>query len=316
MTAAGSAAGAASTISEEEVSALLDKPPAEAVRPYDLSAQRINRTQLPMLQTIAKSFATRAAGTLSGLVGRDATVEFTSIESMRAADLQASLPTPGVVAAVRLKPLPGLAFLGVQPTLLLALLDAFFGGSGRPAVDTQAAVSGAAQRFLTLLLKSFAPDLTAAWTPVSPLEVELAKLETNPRLVPLGSAQDSVIVVRFACELGARSGSIDWMLPETLLAPIREALASDGGKAPARKHEPWGPVLTAALHETEIEIRAVLGQARISLRELVSLKPGDIIPIEAPHDVTLYAGDVALRSGRFGVSQGRNALKILPGGSA
>ena len=317
MAAADPAAGVSNTISEEEVSALLDRPPMESVRPYDLSSQRINRTQLPMLQTIAKSFAARAAGTLSGLVGRDAALEFTSIESMRAADLQASLPTPGAVAAVRLKPLAGLAFMGVQPTLLLALLDAFFGGSGRPAADTQAAVSAAAQRFLTLLLKSFAPDLTAAWTPVSPLEMELAKLETNPRLVPLGSAQESVIVVRFACEFGARSGTIDWMLPETLLTPaIREALASDGGKAPARKHEPWGPTLAAAFQETEIEIRAVLGQARISLRELVSLKPGDIIPIEAPQDVTLFAGDVPLRHGRFGVSQGRNALKILPGGSA
>jgi flagellar motor switch protein FliM len=316
MATAEPAAGPSSTISEEEVSALLEKQAAEAVRPYDLSAQRINRTQLPMLQTIAKSFAARAAGTLSGLVGRDATLEFTSIESMRAADLQASLPTPGAVAAVRLKPLPGLAVMGVQPTLLLALLDAFFGGSGRPAVDTQAAVSAAAQRFLTLLLKSFAPDLTAAWAPVSPLELELAKLETNPRLVPLGSAQDSVIVVRFACELGARSGTIDWMLPETLLAPVREALAADGGKPPARKQDPWGPALTAALHETELEIRGVLGQARISLRELVSLKPGDIIPIEAPHEVTLYAGDVPLRTGRFGVSQGRNALKVIPGGSA
>jgi flagellar motor switch protein FliM len=316
MAAADPAADVSNRISEEEVSALLDKPPMESVRPYDLSSQRINRTQLPMLQTIAKSFAVRAAGTLSGLVGRDAGLEFTSIESMRAADLQASLPTPGAVAAVRLKPLAGLAFVGVQPTLLLALFDAFFGGSGRPAADTQAAVSAAAQRFLTLLLKSLAPDLTAAWTPVSALEMELAKLETNPRLVALGSAQESVIVVRFACEFGAHSGTIDWMLPETLLAPIREALASDGGKAPARKHEPWGPTLAAAFQETEIEIRAVLGQARISLRELVSLKPGDIIPIEAPQDVTLFAGDVPLRHGRFGVSQGRNALKILPGGSA
>ncbi|MGA2397536.1 MAG: FliM/FliN family flagellar motor switch protein [Steroidobacteraceae bacterium] len=309
-------AGAASTISDEEVSALLEKQAAETVRPYDFSAQRINRTQLPMLQTIAKSFAARAAGTLSGLVGRDAALEFTSIESVRAADLQASLPTPGAVAVVRLKPLAGLAVIGVQPTLLLALLDAFFGGSGRPAGDTQAAVSAAAQRLLTLLLKSFGPDFTAAWTPVSPLEMELVKLETNSRLVPLGSAQESVIVVRFACEFGARSGTIDWVLPDTLLAPIREALASDGGKAPARKQEPWGPALTAALQESEIEIRAVLGQARISLRELVSLAPGDIIPIEVPQNVTLFAGDVPLRHGRFGVSQGRNALKILPGGSA
>jgi flagellar motor switch protein FliM len=315
MATADAQAGA-SAISEEEVSALLEKQGPEAVRPFDFSAQRINRTQLPMLQTIARSFAPRAAGTLTGLIGRDAAIEFTSIESVRVADLQASLPTPGIVAAVRLKPLAGLAFMGVQPSLLVALLDAFFGGSGRPAADTQAAVSAAAQRFLTLLLKSVGPDFTAAWTVVAPLELELAKLETNPRLVPLGSPQDTVILVRFTCELGARSGTMDWMLPDTQLTPIREALASDGGKAPARKQEAWGPALSAALHEVEIEVRAVLGQARISLRELVSLTPGDIIPIETPQDITLLAGDVPLRHGRFGVSQGRNALKILPGGSA
>jgi len=306
----------ANAISAEEVSALLEKQAPDAVRPFDFSAQRINRSQLPMLQIIARSFAPRAAATLSGLIGRDTAVEFTSIEPIRVADLQASLPTPGIMAAVRLKPLAGLAFIGIQPSLLVALLDAFFGGSGRPAADTQAAVSAAAQRFLTLLIKSLGPDFTAAWTVVSPLELELAKLETNPRLVQLGSAQDSVIVVRFTCELGARSGTIDWMLPDAQLTPLREALASDGGKAPARKQEAWGPVLSAALHEVEVEVRAVLGQARLSLRELVSLAPGDIIPIETPHDVTLLVGDVPLRHGRFGVSQGRNALKILSGGSA
>jgi hypothetical protein len=30
----------------------------------------------------------------------------------------------------------------------------------------------------------------------------------------------------------------------------------------------------------------------------------------------LFAGEVQLYRGRFGVSQGKNALKILPGGSA
>ena len=140
MATADAPAGA-NDISAEEVSALLEKQEPEAVRPFDFSAQRINRTQLPMLQTIARSFAPRAAGTLSGLIGRDAAVEFTSIESIRVADLQAALPTPGIVAAVRLKPLAGLAFIGVQPSLLVALLDAFFGGSGRPAADMQAAVS-------------------------------------------------------------------------------------------------------------------------------------------------------------------------------
>lgn len=313
---AESAVPASNAISEEEVSALLDKGGTDSVRPFDFAAQRINRTQLPMLQTIGKSFAERASGTLSSLLGRDTTLEFTSIDAVRAADLQASLPTPASVAVLRLKPLSGFAFVKVDPGLLLAQLDAFFGGSGRASVDNQAATSAAAQRFLALMLKSLGADLTAAWSPVTALEQELVKQEINPRLLQLGGPQDSLIVVRFTCEFAAHSGAIDWMLPESLLAPVREALALEGGKAPARKQEAWAPALGAALHEASVEIRAVLAQAQISLRELVSLSPGDIIPIEPPQDVTLLVGDVPLQRGRFGVSQGRNALKILPGGPA
>ena len=130
----------------------------------------------------------------------------------------------------------------------------------------------------------------------------------------MGGAQDSIIVLKFTVEFGARSGSIDWLLPEALLAPIRENLESDGGKAPARKQEAWAPVLRTALQDAQLETRAILAQAQISLGELVRLSPGDIIPIEAPQQVTLLAGDVPVYRGRFGVSQGRNALKILPGG--
>jgi flagellar motor switch protein FliM len=302
-------------ISAEEVSALLEKNGADAVRPYDFTAQRINRMQLPLLEVVSKSFAERAGASLSALVGRDAAMQFTSLESAKSGELQAALPVPGSLAVIRLKPLPGLAFVSVEPALLLTLLDGFFGGSGRAIADAQAAVAPAAQRFLALLLRSLAADLTAAWVPVAPLELELVKQETNPRLVQLGAANESVLVLKFTVEFGARSGRIDWLLPETLIAPVREALAADGGQTTVRKQEAWAPVLTSALQDAEIDTRAILAQAEISLRELVRLSPGDIIPIEAPQQVTLFAGDVPLYRGRFGVSQGRNALKILSGAS-
>jgi flagellar motor switch protein FliM len=312
--AAEDAPAASSDISQEEVSALLEQNAAGGVRPFDFGAQRINRSQLPMLQLIGKTFAERAKVTLSGLVNREVTCEFTSIDSVKPADLTASLPSPGSVAVVRLKPLAGQALVSVEPGLLLALMDGFFGGSGSGVVDGQAAVAPATQRFLALVLRSLSSDFTAAWTPVSPLEIELVKQETNPRLLPLGAAQDSLTVVRFTAEFASTAGRIDWVLPDSLLAPLREALASDGASAPAVKQEPWAPELGSALQEAQVEIRAILAQAEISLRELVRLVPGDIIPIEPPQDVSLLVGDVALRRGRFGVSQGRNALKILPGG--
>jgi flagellar motor switch protein FliM len=303
-------------ISDEEVQALLEKSGKEtvdAVRPYDFAAQRISSTQLPLLEIIGKNFAERAGASLSGLLGRDAAMHFESLESVKSADLQASLPVPASCAVVRLKPLPGLAYVSVEPALLLTLLDGFFGGSGRANADPQAAIAPAAQRFLALMLRSFAADLATAWLPVSPVELELVKQETNPRLVQLGGPLESVVVAKFNVEFAARSGRIDWLLPDALLAPIRDALAGDGAAAPARKQEAWAPTLTSALQGAQLDTRAVLAQAQISLRELVRLSPGDIIPIEAPQQVTLLAGNVPLYRGRFGISQGRNALKILPG---
>jgi len=300
-------------ISDEEVSALLEKNGADAVRPYDFTAQRINRMQLPLLEVISKSFAERAGASLSALLGRDAAMQFISLESAKSADLQAALPMPASLAVVRLKPLPGNAFISVEPGLLLTLLDGFFGGSGRANTDAQAAIAPAAQRFLALLLRSFAAELTAAWAPVTPLELELVKQETNPRLVQLGAANESLLVLKFNVEFGARSGRIDWLLPESLLAPVREALAADGGRTALRPQEAWAPVISTALQDAELDTRAILSQAQISLGELVRLSPGDIIPIEAPQQVTLFAGDVPVYRGRFGVSQGRNALKILSG---
>lgn len=303
-------------ISNEEVAALLEKNGKEAamtVRPYDFSAQRINRTELPLLEAINKNFGDRTGASLAGLLGRDASLQFDSLESVKSADLQASLPVPATIAVVRLKPLPGFAYVCVEPALLLTLLDGFFGGTGRANADPQAVTAPAAQRFLNLMLRSFAADLAAAWAAVSPVELELVKQETNPRLLQLGGPLESVTVARFTVEFAARSGRIDWLLPDALLNPIRDALAGDGGTAPVRKHEAWAPVLTNALKDAQLDTRAVLAQAKISLRELVSLSPGDIIPIDAPQQVTLLAGDVPLYRGRFGISQGHNALKILPG---
>ena len=95
--AAEDAPAASSDISQEEVSALLEQSAAGGVRPFDFGAQRINRTQLPMLQVIGKTFAERAKVTLSALLNREVACEFTSIDSVKPADLTASTERDQVV---------------------------------------------------------------------------------------------------------------------------------------------------------------------------------------------------------------------------
>ncbi len=302
-------------ISEEEVSALLEKRAAEAAVPFDLSSRRISRTKLPMLEFLCRNFAERACVTLSGLLNREIGMQFDTLQSLQAGDLTAALPQPAAVAVVRMKPLPAAAFLNVDPALLLSLLDGFFGGSGRAAAGTETAAAPAAQRFLALMIRTLGADVTAAWAPIAAVEWEPLRQETNPRFVQLGEPRDMLIVARFTVTCGEQAGAIDWLLPEALLAPVREALASDGGKPAVRPQAAWAPVLAAGLQEAQLEARAVLCEAQISLGELVRLSPGDIVPIAAPQQVFLYAGDVPLYRGKFGVSQGKNALKILSRGS-
>jgi flagellar motor switch protein FliM len=304
-------------ISEEEVSALLEKRgAADAAQPFDFSSRRINRTQLPMLEYLCKDFAVRTSASLASLLNRSATLQFEGLHGAKAADLRAALPSPSSVASVSLKPLPGQSFVIIEPALLLGLLDGFFGGSGRAAAGAGAAAAPAAQRFLGLLIRALAADLAAAWAPVAAIEPEIGKQETNPRFIQFGEPQTNLVVANFAVELGALNGRISWLFPDGLIAPIREALASETGRPAVREPAIWAPAIGAALQGAEVRTRAVLAEAEISLGDLVRLAPGDIIPIEAPQQATLLAGGVPLYRARFGVSQGRNALKILPRGSA
>ncbi len=130
-------------ISDEEVAALLEKNDQEGanvVRPYDFVVTAHQPHAIAAARGHQQEFCANArAPRCAGLLGRDASMQFDSLESVKSADLQASLPVPASLAVVRLKPLPGFAYVSVEPALLLTLLDGFFGGSGRANADPQAA---------------------------------------------------------------------------------------------------------------------------------------------------------------------------------
>ena len=302
-------------ISEEEVSALLEPRDADRAQPFDMQSRRMSRMQLPMLEVLAKNFAERAVATIAALINLAPAVQFDSMRRASAQELQMALPTPACVAAVKFKPLPGQAFVTLEPELLLMMLDGFFGGSGRESADTQAAASPAAQRFFALMLRNLAPEWTGVWAPLSPIEMEVGKQDTNPRFISFGEPAETLVVVRFSVQVGTRTGHLSWLLPEAMLEPVRQALASENGRPVTRTTETWAPVIGVTLQDAEIEARVILAQTRVSLGELVRLNPGDIIPIDPPQQATLLAGDIPLYRGRFGVSQGRNALKITMRGS-
>lgn len=89
----------------------------------------------------------------------------------------------------------------------------------------------------------------------------------------------------------------------------------DGGDPPAQHGGTDAPSLAEAVHSAPIELLGVLCRRRISLRELATLSPGDVIAL--PPDVLAHAtletaiGQVLFR-GKLGEMAGRHALRLLP----
>jgi flagellar motor switch protein FliM len=59
-----------------------------------------------------------------------------------------------------------------------------------------------------------------------------------------------------------------------------------------------------------VALTARIARTQVTLEQLVNLKPGDIVPCDFDGRVTVYAEDVPILRGAFGVSHGQQAVKI------
>jgi len=69
-------------------------------------------------------------------------------------------------------------------------------------------------------------------------------------------------------------------------------------------------MLRKQLTNAEVEITARLATATVSLRHILTMKAGDIIPLDVPGTVVAMVDDVPLMECHYGQQGGQYALKI------
>jgi flagellar motor switch protein FliM len=299
-------------ISEDEVAALLDREEGEQeVRLYDMLAHRVARGRLPMLDILHQAFVGLLRASLNKLVNSMPQVAIESVDTVKIADYFAGLPSPASIDVVRVKPLAGPVLFVTDPGLAFILVDRFFGGPGKSVErEPESVLTPAEERFSQVVLKQIWADLAQAWAPIAKLEFELVKHERSAVFVNVGGGTDSIIVNRFRIDFDNGGGSFDFAIPQAALAPLADSLAGSPSKAAIGAWSTWPATVRGYLNDAVVNVRVVMGHAQMSLRELVQLKPGDVVPIDAPQSATLLVGDVPVLAGKFGVSRGQNALKL------
>ena len=316
-------------LTPEELEALLhevdwgrlaaDESPLEPdgdVVAYDFSAQEhIVRSSMPTLEMIYEKFARQLRTTLSGVLRRGAAVDLTRVEGLRYADWSAELPKRCGMHLVKVRPLHGTALFVLPPRLVYLFVDSYFGGRAdeehiEERIEQRREITQAELRVTRLVIDRISRDLEAAWAPFYKIDLDHAGVETNPLFASIASPLERVIAARFSVQLGGLKGELSFVIPYSMIEPIRALLDNGLLSEHSDLDRRWRQRLIENLLGVNLELRGTLVETALPLRRILTLRPGDIIPIDIPKQLPVDLEGAVLFRGALGATRGRNALKI------
>lgn len=282
---------------------------------YDLANQdRIIRGRMPTLDIIHDRFIRLFRVTLSNSLRKMANLSVNSTGPLKFSEFMNSLPLPSCLNILRLDPLRGAAVMVIESKLLYALVDSFFGGNDVPYTKiegkdfTQIEIKIARRVVLSAI-----DDYEKAWEPVYPLKVGYSRTEINPQFVAVVPPSDVVIATTFDVELEKVSGTIKIVIPYATLEPIKSKLSVGFQSEQLEVDFIWINRIKEQIMGTSANVLVKLGEADITLRDLMELQAGDIIQLDtdATQPLDIQVEGISKFKGIPGLLKGNRALKII-----
>ena len=285
-------------------------PPGEA-RNYDFNDQkRIVRGRMPTLEMLNERFARLFRVSLYNLLRRSPEISVGPLQMKKFSEYVHTLHVPTSLNIVRINPLRGSALFVLDPKLVFAVVDNYFGGNGRHAKIEGRDFTATEQRVIHMLLRNAFANLREAWSHILQIEVEFMQSEINPHFANIVSPSEIVVVATFHIELDGGGGDLHVTMPYAMIEPLREIFDAGVQSDRVEKDERWMISLRDEIDDAEVEISTQLARAKVSLAQLLNFKAGDVIPCEFAGKVTLLAEQVPVFRGTFGLSRGQQAVKI------
>jgi flagellar motor switch protein FliM len=283
--------------------------PGEA-RSFDFNSQlNALNGRMPLLGVIHERFTRLSRASFYNLLRRNAEISVQPVQCKKFGDYLPTLAPPASLNLVKFNPLRGTALVVLDPKLVFAVVDNFFGGSGRQAQIEGREFTATEQRIIHMILRNVFADLREAWSHIATVELEYLQSESNPQFAQIVPPTETVVTMCSHIELEGGGGELQVVMPYAMLEPLRDLLEGVTAER-AEKDERWQSQLREEVEDAEVELKTLLGHSSVTLADLLNLKPGDVLPCDFNGRVTLFADDVPLFRGSFGLSRGQQAIKV------
>ncbi|NVK31756.1 MAG: flagellar motor switch protein FliM [Gammaproteobacteria bacterium] len=278
---------------------------------YDLtSKEHITRASLPGLDAINERFARQFRASAYAALRKPADVEIKSRVIKSFQEFAGSVVRPSSLTVLKAPPLRGSALVAISPQLVNRVVDTFFGGNGRNfASSDERDYTLTEVRVIKIITDALLGDLTESWNQLVPLTFEATSHESNIQMAQITGANEPVIISEFSVKTDQGGGEFWVIYPFGLIEPIRHRL-EDAGSGESDRDEQWSQLLRDQVANAHAQVRCKLSTVEMSLRRVLQLRVGDVIPIDEPDQVQVDIEGVPCIRGRLGVSRQNLAISV------
>jgi flagellar motor switch protein FliM len=308
-------------LSQNEVDALLEGVSASGddgqlydgdVKEFNLAEQQyIGRGRLPTLELINERFTRLLRIGLFNFLRRSSEVSSGAIKVTEYGEFLKTLSQPTNINLIQIKPLRGTAIIVIDPDLIFLFVDNFFGGDGRFQVKgTGREFTPTEQRTIQRVLNIIFDSYSKAWEPVYKINMSFIRSEINTQFANIAGPTELVAITTFRIDIGAIGGLVNFCFPYSMIEPIRDLLANDLQGQSENEDEVWGNLLKQQLTAAEVEAVADLCTISSTLRSVMHLKVGDVIPVQLPPMIELKVDGVPVIRGSYGQNEDQYAIRV------
>ena len=280
---------------------------------YDLFNTEAHKGFVPNLDIIYDSFIRYSRVNLSNRLRKVVEIKKVGARSYKFDDFLQTLPSPVCMAIFKIEPLKGAALISFDSTLVLALVDSLLGGTGSSKVSMANRLFTSIElRLVEKIVKDMLQDLEKAWAPLYSTHMNLLRMEMNPRLVNIVPPEYQIVTMSLKIQIEEISGNVVFAIPYMTIDPIRDKLKA-GMQFDLMAIDPqWSQRLSSGLLEAPLNISVEMGNAGISLRELLDLAPGDTIMLDkaCSSEMSIKVEGIPKYLGVPGIHHGNKAIQI------
>jgi len=290
----------------------LSKAEGSAV-PFDLFNSDATKGSIPNLDIVYDSFIRYSRVNLSNRLRKMVDIKKLGARSYKFDDYLQTLPTPVCVAIFKMDPLKGAALISFDSILVMSLVDTLLGGNGVVKVPAAGRMFTAIElRLMEKVVGDILQDMEKAWAPLQQTHMTLLRMETSPRLISIVPPEYQILTMTLKLQIEDVSGNIQFAVPYMTFDPIKDKLKA-GVQLDLMAVDPqWSYRLSSELLEAPMEATVEMGNASISLRELLDLTVGDTIMLDkvSSDDMLIKIEGVPKYFGIPGIRHGNKAIQI------